>query len=213
MKELISKYGEPKAFNGRYMCAYSNLAKPMWWDTKSCGGPIIEQATHFCDLARFLCGEIDFESVRAIAIKQHHLAGQLSRIPENINEETIPQDRRIPRVTNAFWKFANGAIGTLMHGVLLHENKYETEIELWGDGYRMVLSDPYGACRLSVRGPNNEDVIVEEFGGEDAYYEEDRIFIEAILDPSRKQHIQSPYHDAVNTYKLTWLIAQQTGAQ
>jgi len=44
-------------------------------------------------------------------------SGQLSRMPSNLREDELPPSRRIPRVTSAFWKFENGAIGSLMHGL------------------------------------------------------------------------------------------------
>ncbi len=47
------------------------------------------------------------------------------------------------RATSAQWRFNSGAIGSLMHGVFLHEVKYEAELELWGDGYRIELLEPY----------------------------------------------------------------------
>lgn len=32
------------------------------------GGPIVEQATHFCDLSRFFAGEVELPSLNAIAV-------------------------------------------------------------------------------------------------------------------------------------------------
>jgi predicted dehydrogenase len=84
MKEIIAENGPIRAFNARYMCAYSTLNKEMWWDVDRCGGPIIEQATHFCDLARHLGGEINLETLQALSIKQSDPLGELSRIPPNI---------------------------------------------------------------------------------------------------------------------------------
>jgi predicted dehydrogenase len=155
MKEIIAENGPIRAFNARYMCAYSTLNKEMWWDVDRCGGPIIEQATHFYDLARHLGGEINLDTLQAMSIKQSDPLGNLSRIPPNIKnmEGALPDERRIPRVTNAMWKYSSGAVGTLMHGVLLHGQKYETEIEVWGDGYRMVLSDPYNKVKKNGNDP------------------------------------------------------------
>jgi len=212
VKELIEDFGHVKAFSARYMCAYTNLSRPMWWDVKSSGGPIIEQATHFCDLARFLCGEIDFDSIRALSVKQHHARGHLKHCPSNVDEQLIPQSRRVPRVTTAFWKFEHGGVGNLTHGVLLHKDKYETEIEIWGDGYRIELEDPYGKCRLKYRAPHSEETVTEQNFDDDAYLEEDRVFLEALMDRSKCKHIQSPYHDAVNTYKFTWKITEQANS-
>jgi len=210
MKEIISLYGVPRAFVGRYTCAYSNIAKEMWWDVKKSGGPIVEQATHFCDIARFLVGEVDFDSVQATSIKQTDRLGNLKALPENIEklEDKLPEERRTPRVTSAFWKFQSGAIGSLIHGVLLHGNKYESEIEIWGDGYRLVLSDPYHKCELKIRLPDSEETITEQFGTDDPYLEEDKLFLEAVLGGDKKK-IASSYEDAFNIYKLSWKIRTQ----
>ena len=54
IKELISQHGgKVMAFNGRYYLAYSHVDRPFWWNMDMSGGPIVEQATHFCDLARY----------------------------------------------------------------------------------------------------------------------------------------------------------------
>jgi len=209
MKDIIAQHGEPRMFMARYNTAYSTLAKEMWWDVKSSGGPIVEQATHLCDLARFLVGEVDLESVTARSIKQTHRLGALSKLPANIEqlEEKLPEERRIPRVTSATWNFTNGCIGTLTHGVLLHQQKYETEIEVWGDGYRMVLTDPYNLCQLNVRLPNSEETVRVQLSEEDVYYEEDKAFLEAIV--GQTNAIASSYDDSFKTYKFTWKIREQ----
>jgi len=205
MKELINKYGAPRAFNARYNCAYTTISKHEWWDKEKCGGPIVEQATHFCDLARFLVGEVNLFSIQATALNETDSLGQLSRVPNTVFEQAIPIENRIPRVMAAFWRFESGAVGSLMHGVLLHEIKYESELEIWGDGYRLVLIDPYHKCQLSVRLPGSDKVEVFDFGNDDYYLSEDRVFIESIANKT-STIIYSPYEDAANTYKLTMAI-------
>jgi predicted dehydrogenase len=210
MKEVIATYGEPKAFMARYNCAYSTIGKEAWWNVQSSGGPIVEQATHFCDLARCIMGEVDLNTVSGTSIKQTDPIGKLSALPKHIEslEESIPAERRVPRVTYAHWSFKNGAIGSLMHGALLHGVKYESEIEVWGDGYRMVLMDPYTNCRLSLRLPNSEETVIHDFNGEDTYYTEDKVFLEAIIHGSSDK-IASSYEDAFHTYELSWKIRTQ----
>jgi predicted dehydrogenase len=205
MKELIEVYGPPKSFNARYMCAYSNIAKTEWWDSDKCGGPIVEQGTHFCDLARYLVGEVDYESIRAIALRDTEPSGQLSRIPTTVKEDTIPPERRAPRITSAIWKFENGAVGSFMHGVVLHENKYENELEVWGDGYRLLLVDPYNDCKLIVRGPGSEKTEEFQFANDDYYLTEDLVFIQSVITKNTSS-ILSTYLDSYNTYKMTVCI-------
>lgn len=65
----------------RYCCAYSQINKKEWWDQRSAGGPIVEQATHFCDLARYLAGEVDLKSLRAVGIGPQESLGALSALP------------------------------------------------------------------------------------------------------------------------------------
>ena len=49
------------------------------WDVSLCGGPIVEQATHFVDLMRFFAGEIIEDSVKAVAVGPQQ---KLSDMPE-----------------------------------------------------------------------------------------------------------------------------------
>lgn len=59
----------PASIVGRYSCPYNNIAKPQWWDTQKSGGCIVEQATHFVDLMRYLSGgDIVQESIQAVAV-------------------------------------------------------------------------------------------------------------------------------------------------
>lgn len=59
----------PASIVGRYSCPYNNIAKPQWWDTQKSGGCIVEQATHFVDLMRYLSGgDIIQESIQAVAV-------------------------------------------------------------------------------------------------------------------------------------------------
>jgi len=207
IKEIIEEHGPVRAFNARYNTAYSMLNKEMWWNVDKCGGPIVEQATHFCDLARFFCGEVDLSTVSATSIKQHEPLGALKALPLGLQnlEQSLSPAQRVPRVTSALWRFTNGAIGSLMHGVQLHGQKYEAEIELWGDGYRIVFLEPYGNCKLSVRLSGSETTEVISLGEDDMYLTEDRAFVESIVNKNTRA-IQSSYEDSVQTYALTWKI-------
>lgn len=87
----------------RYVTAYAKMRKAEWWNKETQGGPIVEQATHFCDLCRYLGGEVVMDSVRATALEHDEKAGKLSHFTDAIQEDTIPAAKRIPRVTSAFW--------------------------------------------------------------------------------------------------------------
>ena len=65
IKEEITKFGRPLvALNARYSCTCSNMRKYFWWNVTQSGGPIVEQATHFCDLVRYIGGEVELDSVK-----------------------------------------------------------------------------------------------------------------------------------------------------
>lgn len=67
-KRLLEQYNaKPVSIMARYACAYSTIKKRDWWDISICGGPIVEQATHFVDLLRYFGGEIAHESIKAVA--------------------------------------------------------------------------------------------------------------------------------------------------
>ncbi len=216
MRRILAETpGGVRAVLARYDCAYSEIASLAWWDKRTCGGPIVEQATHFCDLARYLAGEVDPATISAVQISPDEPAGQLADLPAGADGKPIdagvPVEFRTPRATAAVWRFRNGALGSLTHGILLHRKKYESELEVWGDGLRMVLADPYGACRLHVRRPGSESVETEDLSDDDPYLSEDRAFIDAV----RRQDasaIRSPYADAFRTFELTWAIRRAAEA-
>ena len=211
MREILSAApGGPRVFLGRYDCAYSDIASPDWWDAARSGGPIIEQATHFLDLARYLCGEVEAGSIQVTRIGAGEAGGELADIPSDAAgrpvDAQIPIERRAPRATLAQWRFAGGAVGALAHGVLLHQRKYESALEVWCDGVRCVLEDPYGHCRLGVRGPDSEETHWQSFD-DDCYFAEDAAFIEAVR-AGDQAAVRSTYDDALETYRLSCLITR-----
>ncbi|GME65144.1 hypothetical protein GTA08_BOTSDO01654 [Neofusicoccum parvum] len=137
------------AVNARYSAAYSRMRKTDWWYKSRQAGPIVEQATHFCDLCRYLGGEVQLDSVRAHSLEHDEPAGKLSHML--VDESPIPGDDRIPRVTTAFWKYHNGALGTLTHIIALHGIRYSNEIVVTADGYQLRLVDLYTTPTLYVR--------------------------------------------------------------
>jgi len=207
VRQLIETFGPVHSFQARYNTAYSNIG-PFWWNTASSGGPIVEQATHFIDLARFLCGDAIESSVQGLAIKATDPLGGLSAMP--IDESQIPPEDRVPRVTMAMWRFANGAIGSLTHTVLLHGWAYDTQIEVLGDGYQIVLRDPYGKCQIDYREPGSETTqTIHE--PDDPYQLELETFVAAckVRDPAK---VASSYADAIKTHRLAWAIRNAADA-
>lgn len=198
---LTEKNIQPTSIIARYNTAYPSILSPMYWDRKLSGGPVIEQATHFCDLLRYFGGEVDHTSISAIGVLPAEKPGMLNSVPKGV-EDKLPEKRKIPRATHALFKFNSGAIGSLSHGVLQHGQKYHTQFEIWCDGYRILLEDPYSsACTVTI---NDK---VTHFPDDDMYHTEDTAFLHAIVTGDRSK-IKSLYPDAVSTYKLTWDITR-----
>lgn len=170
----------------------------------------MEQATHFCDLARYFGGDVALETVKAYCISPSEPLGMLSRMPTDpltgkMVEEGIPESRRIPRATVAIWRFRSGALGSLTHSSLLNDTRYSSEFEVWADGLLMNLIDPYTECKLVIRSPGVEETQVLSFKGDDPYMSEDEAFLSAVAS-GNSDRILSPYSDAKKSYELTWAI-------
>jgi predicted dehydrogenase len=212
LKDIIRNRTNGNILNimARYNCSYTSILKQSWWDTATSGGPIVEQATHFVDLSRYLVGdEVMLDTVSAKAIHAHSELSKLSKIP--VDEESIPHARRIPRTTTAHWSFENGVICSLHHALLLHGNGYSAELEVWGDGFRACLIDLYGNAKLLLRlGEDPETVIPVE---DDMYFTEAEAFIRAVRNQGGASGILSDYDDALKTYELSWAIKKGSEIQ
>ena len=195
--------------NARYNCAYSELNHPFWWNKKLSGGPIVEQATHFCDLFRFFGGEVILDSVITKIVKAGDKGdiGYLSRVPDVVKEDNLSIDDRPPRVTVSHFYFRSGAVGSLTHGLTLHSKRYEACIDIWCDGLRISLEELYenDLCRLRIRRGNTDLEEVFTFPDADCYMEEDLAFVRAISEKNPSL-IASNYMDALETYKLSIYI-------
>jgi predicted dehydrogenase len=200
----------PCIFTGSYSAAYPFILSPAFWDRRKSGGAIIEQATHFVDLARYLMGEIDLQSIVARQIGPDDPLGQLRRMPRDAQGQAIdaglPKDARIARATVAQWRFTSGALGTLIHGLLQQGKAYDTELDIWADGLRAVLTDPYSdKCRLVVRDRDFRAEPRPLEGPNDPYYAELEAFLRAIRQ-GRHELIRSPYADAAKSFEVTCRI-------
>ncbi|KAI0662319.1 putative oxidoreductase C terminal-domain-containing protein [Cubamyces menziesii] len=174
--------------------------KLAWWDKTRSGGPIVEQATHFCDLSRYFGGDVQLNSVVAHSVQHHEAPGQLRA--KRFDEEVIPPENRLPRLTSATWKYKDGAVGNLTHVIALHGNTYDTEFEVYADGYKFKLVDPYSTPKLYIRRPGKEQEEVHTFVDDDPFHTELATFVDVV-------------EDAIKTYELTWAIrrASETAAK
>lgn len=212
MKELIAQHGgKVMAFNARYYFAYTEGVNKYWFNTEFSGGPIVEQATHFCDLARYIVGDVDMTSLHTIMLNDSDEGGA-GKLRHVTAEDEIPSDKRIPRVTLSHWKFVNGGLGTLMHSVTLPGSRYQATIDVQLDGLQLSLIDPYEPTSIlrvrNIEGPDpnkDQDFVFEN---DDTYLRELDTFMKAVR--QRKQSlIKSSYEDAAKTYELTWAIRRQ----
>ncbi len=204
-KRALEETGiKPRHIVLRYACSYSKIRKREWWDTAESGGTIVEQATHFVDAARYLCGEAEMESVSALALGGGF---ELADKPEGM-EEGVPIERQVLRTLSANWSFAGGCLGTLVHTMLLHGTRYETDIDVFGDGLHLHIHDPYHAMRVRIRRPRSDRYEEMSFEGDDPYFGELQAFIRAVESKDRSL-IRSPYPDALKTYALTWDITKK----
>jgi len=194
----------PVSVSARYNSAYVSIPKPAWWDTRRSGGPVVEQGTHFCDLARYFAGDVDLSSVASVFVFPSSSVGALSEIPKGC-EEGVPMEFRINRATNAHWKFSTGAVGILQHALLMKGERYFTEFEIWCDGLVVKLVDPYSSsCYVEVSDASSVSPQVYQFP-DDPYLTEDEIFLEAVQSRDTSK-IRSLYSDAVQTYKLSYVV-------
>ncbi|EKM58691.1 uncharacterized protein PHACADRAFT_207478 [Phanerochaete carnosa HHB-10118-sp] len=190
----------------RYAAAYESIAKLDWWDKAKSAGPIIEQATHFCDLSRYFGGEVDISTVVAHSVEWDEEPGRLSKL--QFAESLIPPENRISRATSATWKYKNGAVGSLTHLVALQGLDYSCELEVYADGYQLKLLNPYVQPVLHIRRPGSDAEEVHNFAEDDPYFSEVSVFVDNIEGSPEAAQILSSFEDAVRTYELTWAIRE-----
>ncbi|XP_071127368.1 uncharacterized protein [Mytilus edulis] len=216
MKELIIDHGgKVMACRAKFSLAYSRGHKGRdSYNNKITGGPIVEQATHVCDLARYLAGDINIDSVQTIMLKDSDPsgAGHLSHLPHDGENNIQPADK-VPRVTFSQWRFVNGGIGTLMHTIALPGSRHEISIEVQMDGLQMSLFKPVEEdSSLVVRSIKADDPNRDTnytFNEQDSFLNELSAFINAVRTEDHTG-IRSSYEDAAKTYEFTWKI-RRTG--
>lgn len=118
------------------------------------------------------------------------------------------------------------------HSLNLQGFKYATELEVFADGYKLCLEDPYNAPRLRIRSPLSDDEEICTFDGDvsffhtstslepnsdipqDPYFSEVQAFVDAV-DPSNASglagdddvEILSSYDDSLKSYALFVVIS------
>lgn len=107
------------------------------------------------DLSRYFAPAPILDSVQVQTIEHTDPTGKLSKLTID-EEKRVPAENRIPRMTNAMWRYENGACGTLLHSTALHEGEFSVELAVIADGWIMRLVEPYNSSpRLYVRRPGH----------------------------------------------------------
>ncbi|KAK9803338.1 hypothetical protein WJX73_005466 [Symbiochloris irregularis] len=206
-KRILAENDTPLAcLIGRYTATYNHIRKRSWWDLDMSGGTIVEQATHFVDLMRYFGGEIVQDSILAAAVGPNYPLASMAPHPEG--ENLVPMDRRVNRVTSATFHFDRGAVGSLTHTCLMHEQNFFTTFELMADGMHLIIGDPYNTPTLKYRRKHSneyEDVPLDT--NKDMYVHQFEGFLEAVRTQDEK-HIRCPYASASLTYQASqWITS------
>lgn len=204
-KKLLEENDTPIALLvGRYVATYNHILKKSWWDTALSGGTIVEQATHFVDLHRYLGGEIDHDSILATAVGPDYPLTAMAPHPQG--ENLVPPERRVNRVTSATWRFETGAVGSLTHSCLQHEQNFFTTFEILADGLHIIIGDPYNVPTIKVRRKHSndyEDIPLDT--SKDMYVNQFEGFLKAVR-TGDENHIRCSYATAALTYQASQWI-------
>ena len=153
-----------------------------WWPHRDrSGGPVVEQAAHVLDLARYLAGEIT--EVTAVG-----------------NGTPPPVDGAdVDGATAATLRFASGAVGTLAATCVLGW-KERAGLEIYADGLALALTETQLVVR-DADGPRTVDSDPES-----ARIAVDRAFIDAVRGDG--DDIRVPYAEALRTHAVALAVAE-----
>lgn len=152
-----------------------------WWPHRDrSGGPVVEQAAHVLDLARYLVGEVT--QVSAVG------SGTPPPVPgADIDGSTV-----------ATLRFAGGAIGTLAATCVLGW-KERAGLEIYADGLALSVAED----KLTIR--SGDDITTVDSDPESARVAVDAAFIRAVR--GEEQDIRVPYAEALRTHELALAVA------
>ncbi len=155
---------------------YLKMDVPLWFlQRRHSGGPLLEQAIHVFDMARYLVGDITQVFARADRLTFPDVADLDS-------EDTMA----------LLYRFDNGALGTHLDSCAMTE--FNWEIELFGVDWRLLVD--FARKRLS--GYVGSQAVDEQFEDVDLHVREMRAFIAAVR-ASGTADIRSDFADATET--------------
>jgi len=109
------------------------------------GAAVVSQATHICDLARYLSPPPIIDSLHVHTVEHSDPAGKVSLDWDE--KGLIRPENRIPRITNAIWRCEGGSTGHLLHGVALAGEFFSVYDKRKGSDFSR------GGLRLRARRP------------------------------------------------------------
>lgn len=170
----------------------SGTPAPAWWLREEVGGgQVVEQATHFYDLARLLVGEASV--VGAASTRE---------------EPVVPAGADVVDATAAVLRFETGAVGSFANTRRLASAVVEVEL---------AASDLLITIRRVGDDPGSWEVVFDNGQslhtvppGRDPYAAQAAVFLDAVEagDPTR---VLSSYSDALQTDRLTRAVVAATG--
>lgn len=153
-----------------------------WWPKADrSGGPVVEQAAHVLDLARYLAGEVT----------EVWAAG--NGTPPDVDGADVDG------ATAAALRFASGAVGTVAATCVLGW-KERAGLEIYADGMALAISE----TGLVVRDADGSRTVDSD--PESARVAVDRAFIAAVR--GEEQDIRVPYAEALRTHTLALAVAE-----
>ncbi len=153
-----------------------------WWPLRArSGGPIVEQAAHVLDLARYLCGEVT----------EVYAAG--NGVPPPVPGADVDG------ATAATLRFASGAVGTLAATSVLGW-KERAGLEIYADGLAVRLTE----SELVVR--DGDDRAGTAVDPDSARIAVDRAFVDAVRGTG--DDVRVPYPEALRTHALAVAVAE-----
>ncbi len=170
----------------------SGTPAPAWWLREADGGgQVVEQATHFYDLARYLVGEATV--VGAVSVR---------------DEPIVPPGADVVDATAALLQFETGAVGSFANTRRLSSAVIEFEL---------ASADLITTIRRAGESPGSFEVSFADGQsvrtlppGRDPYESQAAVFLDAVeaADPTR---VLSSYGDALATDRLTRAVVAATG--
>ncbi len=161
---------------------------PDWFlQRRHSGGPLLEQAIHMIDMARYLAGEIT------------HVVGRQHRLTHANVAECDSEDN-----SALLFRFASGALGTHLDSCSM--TTFNWEVELFGPDWRLLAD--FARKRLS--GYLGTQTVSEDFPDEDLHLKEMQAFVRAVRTGSRET-IRSDFADAART--LSAVLAGDRSSQ